>query len=379
MKTDNQPRVLIVDDQEDDRAEALIRELNQRSFVKASLFHPDELTLNIVRDADLVLVDFILRSWPERSQLGEQIALQPSDGIALTSVLRRHISDLDRASPTAFAIYTGQLAALAKPLPPENRCHILSRLTNAEWVFEKYEQNLSERVETLARSVRQLPRTWSDDGRLELSRLLGLDNLEESNAELVEQLIEDVYDCLPPVHEMSEWSHGLAFIRWLLHRILPYPCFLWTDLQVASRLQISPPVAANLLADESPLHKALRDSEYTGMLANFAGNRWWRRGIEAILWKQTDGRSFDPTAVREFVSNIAGKENMEQRAISHPAVIYNSYLEQFDIASADSAVRVRPDDWPAFADHAWVSEELARSDPRMHSIVIEQDRERISD
>src|SRR5256885_8634515 len=41
-----------------------------------------------------------------------------------------------QASPTAFALLTGQLARVAHPLPPEHRQHVLARISNLEWVFE---------------------------------------------------------------------------------------------------------------------------------------------------------------------------------------------------------------------------------------------------
>jgi hypothetical protein len=46
-------------------------------------------------------------------------------------------------------------------------------------------------------------------------------------------------------------------------------------------------------------------------------------------------------------------------------------------SDVDRAVRIRPDDWPTYADDAWITIELARSEAMLGAFVIEGDRERM--
>ena len=207
--------ILIIDDNADEVS--LTSELSGISDVSATALNPEEVEINDLQRADLVLVDYQLddANWPAR-QMGP-VARQPRDGLALATLLRRHVHDKD-SSPTAFAILSSEVHALAQPLPPDNRAHVLARLNSLEWVFQKQGTRLDKQVVELAQAVAQLPANWPKDDAKEAARLLmkvlGLDDQDDDH----EQLLDDVTDCLPPIHELSEWSHGLAVIRWLLHR-----------------------------------------------------------------------------------------------------------------------------------------------------------------
>src|SRR5262245_645075 len=132
MGKTNRPTVLIVDDEQDVNA---LAKLLKHSGVSAKVRHPEHVLVEDLDEADLVLVDFELETWPERAGLA--VSRQPRDGLAVAAVLRRQIHDRQKASPTAFALLTGKFEKLASPLPPEHREHILARITNLEWVFQK--------------------------------------------------------------------------------------------------------------------------------------------------------------------------------------------------------------------------------------------------
>lgn len=359
------PTILIIDDQDTNSASK--QRLALKNVARAQTLHPQEVDLKDLTWANLVLVDFKLDSWPERDNL-DAISLQPRDGLALASVLRRQLENKSGTSPTAFAIYTGQIADLAGPLPPENRNHALARINNLEWVFEKG-KDVSSQVITLAKAVRELPPSWSIKGRYPRERLAELLNINTKSKES-EQLLQDVEMCLPPIHELSQWSHGLAIVRWLLHRILPYPCFLWDSYHLAARLRGE---RETILANKR-LRQRLRECEYDGILAGFLGPRWWRAKIETLLWQVTSGKSSDVTEVQKAVSRLARTQIKIESLPTHPIVCIDSHYQPVDkLFSREDAVRVQPDDWPAYADQAWTSIKLAQSEPTLRALVVRED------
>jgi len=45
--------------------------------------------------------------------------------------------------------------------------------------------------------------------------------------------------------------------------------------------------------------------------------------------------------------------------------------------SVENAVRVQPDDWPSFADAAWMPLELVAQDKALRQLVVHEDRDRL--
>lgn len=363
MKGKALPNVLVIDDEDTDSASKYIASKKTARFKTQ---HPKEVELQDLVWADLVLVDYQLDRWPERDEL-DSIALKPMDGLALSAVLRRQLEGQPGAAPTAFAIYTGQIRNLAAPLPPENRNHALARINNLEWVFEKSRDNFGQ-VSSLAHAVRRLPKVWSVSGRYPKERLSELLNVNTKLKE-ADQLLQDVEKCLPPVHELSQWSHGLAIVRWLLHRILPYPCFLWDAFQVSARLRVQPE-----LISTKNLRKELKSCEYSGILNNFSGPRWWRSSVERFLWESTNGKSSDISEVQKAVSRITRHKIKPGSLPTHPVVCVDSdYQPLKKLFSTEDAVRIQPDDWPAYADQAWTTIELAKDESRLRALVVHED------
>jgi hypothetical protein len=371
----NAASVLMVDDQGE--GTALASYLQQSKGLAAKVLHPEEVELDDLVVADLVLVDYQLERWPERE--GCPVARAPRDGLALSTVFRRHVHDRERTSPTAFAILTGKIETLAAPLPPEHREHVLARMSNLEWVFQKakpgVEFSLGDQVASLADAVQKLPKQWplsdAKEAMRQLAAILALDP-EQSAAS---QQLEDVSACIPPIHELSQWSHGLAVIRWLLQRILPYPCFLWDSYYVAARMRVDHRWLCDVLTKSEDLRQWLAPARYTGLLSQFAGQRWWRSRLELLLWESTKQQSFDITQIWAILTTLAKEEVKSSSPPDHPIVCVNSNyqpLEKFE--AMEDAVRIRPDDWPSYADQPWVSVAGAQSDPRLGAIVVTEDR-----
>jgi len=374
------PVVLIVDDNE--TQSSLQQHLESSGTVTAKVLHPKDVEFDDLRQSDLVLVDFQLDNWPERDEL-DQLSLQPSDGLALAAIFRRYAQESEKESPTAIAILTGKIDKLASPLPYENREHALAYLNNLEWVFQKAkpgkDPRLAVQVVDLSSAVTRLPPQWTGEGKQamsQLAHLLSVDSQDSAN----ERLLEDVDSCAPPIHELSEWSHGLAVLRWMLHRILPFPCFLWNTHYLASRLAIDHAALVTAIARDKKLEQALKPAKYEGILSNFLGHRWWRSQIENWLWDLTEGHSGDPEVVRKQINDLAKSNLPPSKPAVNPIVCVNSDyrpLEQF--YSIDDSVRIRPDDWPPYADQAWTTIELAKSEPKLRSLVLHEDKSRLKE
>jgi CheY-like chemotaxis protein len=370
--------ILIIDDNENQTA--LSQNLNSSGLVTTQTLHPNDIGLDDLRNSDLLLVDYQLDVWPERDAI-EQISLKPRDGLALSSNLRGYSNAFEKDSPTAIAILTGNIDKLASPLPYENREHVLAHLHNLEWVFQKAKPDEKSRLTIqlvdLAQAVKSLPPRWSDKGSEalpQLTTLLGFDQDDSAN----QRLVEDVEGCAPPIHELSEWSHGLAVLRWILHRILPYPCFLWDTNYVAARLTLDHDGFVLALNEDPKLANILAPTKYEGILSKFLGPRWWRSRIELLLWEITEGQSGDPAVVRNRLNNLIDRKVGTSKPAVHPIVCLNSNYQRLEsFYSIHDSVRIRPDDWPPYADQAWTTIELAKNEPKLRSLVLTEDLERL--
>jgi hypothetical protein len=381
MQETQKPKILIIDDNVEEHS-SIKFQIELDKAAKVEILHPRDLEDEHIRDAQLVLVDYHLDDWDERDQVSE-ISLKPPDGLALSFLLRRRIHKGD-FSPTAFALYTGKLDVLAAPLPPEYREHALASINNLEWVFQKArtdkKTDVANQIIELAQAVIALPSVWlSEEDDLQpmrqLSTLLGFEIEDPKN----ENILDDIEACLPPIHELSKWSHGLTVLRWLLHRILPFPCFLWDSHRLAARFRLNYREFSEALNSNEYLRTALADCEYKGVLANFLGPRWWRSHIESFLWKVTDGNSGNISVVQNAIRELAKTELPESSPSDYPVVCINTYYQPLDdFYSLKECVRIRPDDYPAYADQAWTTIELAKSDPKLRSIVIREDLELIA-
>jgi CheY-like chemotaxis protein len=371
------PHVLIVDD-EPDQARGLKIAIDNKASVE--IVHPEELTdKSTVTEADLILVDYRLEDWKERDNT-PSVCQKPLDGLALAAVLRSYTDNKKDSSPTAMAILSGHLVDLSGGLPPEPRAHAIARAHNLEWAFSKANPHakisLAQQVLSLAAAVKELPSTWPidnlQDSETQLQRLFAL----PKSATWFPKAWEEIQDCHPPFHELSKWSHGLAILRWMLHRILPYPCFLMDVYQLAARLRVTPNSLEQVMAGKSKLAKIFEAVRYNGILDNFLGTRWWRAGIESVLWSATNGKSFDPAATSAILKRFSPR--FELLNITQPVVCLDADYQPLNaFADINSAVRFQPDDWPPYADQAWTMIELANQEHRLKALVLRQDLQKL--
>jgi hypothetical protein len=341
--------------------------------IDASWVAPSSMSVKIAAACDLVLMDLDLgtestSSFPE---------LEAPDGIGLATILRRQKALIEeKARPVAFALLSGKVTELAKPFPPTDRIVLLAKQHNLEWIFPKTESGTSTAsIASLATAVRDIPLEWANgiQNFNELASAFGIAGSTDLNV-----CWDEIERCRPPTYEMTEWTHGLAVVRWMLQRILSYPCFLWDAHHVAARLRISYPSFLTGLDDKaSQLSTLLAPAEYTGILRDFSGRRWWRHRIEQLAWDLTNGDSQNSALLRESLAKKTDRQ-FAPSTVERPLVCLDENYKMLEhTISFNTAIRVQPDDWPSYADAAWMPVDQVIANKALRAIVIQEDRDRL--
>ncbi|WP_419942343.1 hypothetical protein [Candidatus Palauibacter sp.] len=375
------PSILVVDDLPDQIRNEIAGEFGDKANLE--VLHPSDMEASDLARADLVLVDYKLEHWPKRDD--QKTVFKIQTGLALAAVLRELLDEAEPALSaststsgsgsqpthlTSVALHT-QFLDEAKGrirLPGSSACHVLARLNNLEWTFEKGDASRIKQMLILARSTRRLPAEWPNnagDSDAQARDLLGLEN----DVAWYGRCWRDVRECQPPIHELAGGAGGVLFLRWLLHQILPFPSFLWDEHWVAARLRLQVDDLRRLLKSDNELRRDLSSRKYSGLLEDFLGDRWWRGAIEDYAWELADGSSGDSKPFRETLLEKAG-ENLKLVELDRPVVCLDENLQPSSrFASPSEAVNVRPDHWPAFADSAWMRISTVTDVPEMRAIV----------
>jgi hypothetical protein len=366
MSTSNIPNVILVDDKTEE-LRPLAEVVAGKGATRCRVLAPDDISNQDLQSADLVIVDFTLDEWLG-SVSPEPISLRPPNGIALAALFRQYSDESKKAPPTGYALITGKGEALG-PLPHERRPHVISRLNNLEWFFEKQaraEDNARQIIE-LSKAIQSLPKDVKQELR-EVNALVKFLGVQGTDP-LFERYCDSVSRCRPPIHHLSERSHGLVIIRWLLHRILPHTCFLFDWLHLSARLRVKPESMKKCLSEENPLAKALDTVKYLGPLANFDGPRWWRSGVEQWLWDGTNGESANDPAVLDYLRSL-GCKHLTVTGLTSPVVtVDRELLEEQSLSSYQDVIPLRLDDWPDYAEPAYAKKETLEQNPDMKMFV----------
>lgn len=325
--------------------------------------HPESVLQQDLEWADVVVVDYFLSTWAERDDV-DSIARAPLDGLAvIASVrsnglppLRERRGSSSAGSPTAFVLASGNLDEASFGLPNYVLPNVFSRENNIEWAFRKDDLFTTPGALQLAqvagavRVLRDARVQGTDQEWLEKLLALG-ESVWEDDAR------RDVSRCRPPLHELGKRTGGMAIVRWLLHRILPYPCFLMNEQDLRARLRVDD---LGFDSASSSLAAALEAFEYSGILSKFSGRRWWRAGIEAWLYDA------DNDAAEIAMSHGASRSQEWKRPV---LVIDEDYRRTGQLVEVSNVVRVRPDDWPVFADDAFAEISLVLTSPTIRPLV----------
>jgi hypothetical protein len=365
------PYVVLIDDEPELTAASLAAELNKRRRVRAEVYSPGEITHELLAKASLVLVDYQLEVWPGRAQQKE-LALMPINGLALSGVLREYCED----GGTAIALLSNQLNILFGGLSPENRRHVLARVTSLEWVFGKTDESRIVQIEILAAGMQRVR---------ELTNSVGLNAVAALLTEEQQVFVDDSWEaavdrCLPPVNELAQLTHGSAFARWFLQRVLPYPTFLIDANHLAARLQITVDSLEAALTKNNELSVALARIEYHGVFGGFLGRRWHKSFLEDWLWEVTNKLSFDSGAVDEAVKRCSGGLAVPTLARPDPVVVVgNNYESTTEFVPRGQCIAIFPDDWPAYADRAYAKLDDVKEDHTLKKLVMHDERWRLEE
>jgi hypothetical protein len=370
------PLALIVDD-EPEGEHYVVRDL-KRFGMDAAVLHPRDVTEMSVQRATVIAVDEYLTNWAERDEAPP--ALRPADGIALAAIFR---SQAESAAPptarVAIVIRTGDLQRLSSGLPQATAEHLVAAERDVDWVFPKAslanEPDTSARLASLGHAVASLPSFTEqpDVGPLAaLGAWLGLKDETWAAAAL-----RDVEDCRPPIHDLAEHSGGRSVLRWLAQRVLPYPGFLIDDARLAVRLGVTRSAVSRVLAGKSRLSAELSSTRYSGALADFLGDRWWRAGINDFLRREAGESVLGSDAIANVLTRLAGRR-LERLDIGRPVLCLDEDLKPIEVPTdVESAVRVLPDGWPSWADEAWMEMSTLVADPSLLRLVAPSDRGRV--
>ena len=376
LEQGGRPFVLVVDDEADDLRTVLQLRLADQAAV--TVLHPSDVELEDLAKTDLVLMDYKLDTWPERDNQ-TSVAFDIRSGLALGTVFREVADEKAPDQLIAVALHTAHLLEASGRIRPPHSKHVVARLNNLEWVFEKkgtgtdpdpYPQAIE-----LARAVRRLRGDWPAEARASEARARALLNLRDE-VPWFGRSWGEVLECQPPIHELAGAEHGILFLRWFLHQVLPYPSFLWDVHWVATRLRMRVEDLERVIAADSDLAQDLQERRYTGILDGFLGNRWWRTAIEDYAWELGRGASGNPSLFEDRLREIAGVD-LELIGISDPVVCLDRDFEPVEIASPQDAVRLRPDYWPSFADAAWMKIDTVVGDLSLRAMVEPVDQYRL--
>lgn len=366
------PIILVVDDEADRLRSGLSLRLSDMAQV--TVRNPSEIEPEDLALADLVLMDYRLDYWPERDN--QSVAFFVRTGMALATILREAADENASGRPTAVALRTAHLDDVSERIRRPHSRHVVARLNNLEWVFEKSDSDSYMQAVKLAKAVQLLRGEWPDDAYESEARARELLKMD-GEVQWFDRSWREVRECQPPIHELAGSTHGVLFLRWFLHQILPYPCFLWDIHWVAARLRLRVEDLQRLIANnQCDLARDLQQRKYTGLLAGFLGDRWWRSAIEHYAWELGGASSGNQMVFREKLRNRTD-EDVELIGLNHSVVCLDRDFRPVEFASPQDAVRLRPDYWPTFADAAWMKITTVGDDPMYRAMVEPIDQYRL--
>lgn len=268
-----------------------------------------------------------------------------------------------------MTLHTGALERIAEGLPQERREALTAAQHDLEWVFSWEAEDFGPRLIALAHAAHGASLHASRE-----PRDFGAGWLNLPGAEWSETARAQIEDCRPPAHALAQNTSGRSLVRWLAHRILPYPTFLIDRSHAANLLGVTEDSFDRLAATE---HAQRYEISYSGPLNDFIGRRWWRADSSRCLSTWTGTNGILPQTALELWLETTG---VDLTALTHdqPVVAYDSSGRVSSIdADADQAVRLQADGWPVFADDPWALIRVASADSDLRSLVAQSERHRL--
>jgi hypothetical protein len=332
---------------------------------------PFDVDSGDLADIDLVSVDENLGDdWFVATSDGGRFSVPASitnrDGLAVAAALRSQSRLGATQSRFAVTLHTAEIEKLSDGLPPSNRQALTAAQHDLEWVFEFNTDDFAARLIEIARAARSL--IGHTDG---LRGDFGAAWLQLPEEQWRDLAIEQITDCRPPANALALNTDGRSYLRWLAHRVLPYPTFLLDRFHAANLLGITPDSFDNIIA-------MLHSSEYTGPLAQFLGKRWWRAGLQTIL-VAAGVEQWDDPAERAAAISDALQSPVTALTSLQPVVTYSVHgaVDSID-GEASECVRLQRDGWPVYADDPWATIADVSDEPDLRRLVTQSERAKLT-
>lgn len=335
-----------------------------------------------VGEACLILLDQKFHDTPI------SISLDAQDGSSFVS----HLRSWSRSNKRPLApivmftneveVFANEIPAVGPAIPVEgsfvNREHRLAPALDVEWILFKNDERATQRLANLAEAFQEIRAQVGADGA-------SLDEIREildAPTDLVwsEQAKEELQNARPPVNQTEEGAPQSArgasqIVRWLCHRALPYPGLFLSDFHAAWALGISAEDFRRMadLAPSTDCLLELQRARYTGPLESFMGRRWWRPGIDQLVWLLDEATAQSATRLEALGSAVPGFAFGELKPSSSHVVIFNEDLLETGIGAIEEAIQVHPPGWPAEALEPWMLKAEVKADPVLTAMADPND------
>ncbi|MDR6789246.1 CheY-like chemotaxis protein [Sphingomonas sp. BE138] len=369
-------KVLLIDDEASSHllpavVEPVLAKPNDASFTR--------IVTEALAHVDLVLLDHNLDLSPE-------LSLTATDGPSLLGHLRSWARLTGNALPPV-AIYTSEEEAYAAEVPAVGpavplagsfvgREPQLAPVLDVEWLILKDAAFSKSTIVELAQASVRL-KTVAGNGRVSAAELAAYLCLPENalwNVSALEQLVRSRPPLTEPGKEGSDGSRGVAgVLRWILHRILPYPGLLMSDQYAAWTLGVGVDDLDNLLIGDKDFNQDLATCVFKGPVANVFGRRWWAAGLNFMAWTMrsaVDEASDEAVALEQLTGTPINIRDSSGRVVGH-----DPDLREDEFIDLDDAVQLHPPGWPAEAIEPWIRRSEAQKEPLIWAMVDPADKQ----
>jgi len=157
-----------------------------------------------------------------------------------------------------------------------------------------------------------------------------------------------------------------------LHRILPHTCFLLDQYALASRLRVSPESLQSELKTNTSFSHLIEPYQYKGLLSDFDGPRWWRGGIEQVLWEITEGNSTNTASLRSCLQKLF-PSSLNFVDLVRPVVTLNAdFQPENNLSNLSDTIALHLDDWPSYAEPAYMRRDVLKENPDLEFCVARE-------
>ncbi|WP_420135047.1 hypothetical protein [Rhodopseudomonas sp.] len=300
----------------------------------------------------------------------DPLSIKASDGSSFVA----HLRSWSRRNKTALApivLFTNDADSLKNEIPSvgaavplegsfEGKEHLLSPSLDVEWILYKIADDAPSKIQQLVDGFTTTQKAAGKNGLSleELENLLSIPSEKDWTANAKTELRA----ARAPISQLDEQTEDpfgpTQALRWLCHRALPYPGLVLSDLYAAWALGISPEALQSIgkLEATTSWLKELKNVEYVGPLQNFMGRRWWRAGIDYLVWELDKETQNQGSREKAWEAVAPGANVSRVYSTSGYVVTWTPELSEQCIADINICVQLKPPGWPAEALEPWILE-----------------------